>query len=385
MEGIVMRILITGARAPVALHLTRCLAYAGHSVVLADSLRFPLARASRFAQAFAPLPPAHTSPKAYAAAVTEVVERHGIELILPTCEEVFYLAAARDLFGYSLPLLAPPFDRLAEVHNKYRFCQISQGFGADAAETRLLTSSDGARTFRSPADWVFKPVWSRFGDRVRVQPETLDDLCPTPDDPWIAQRYLPGEELCVYAVAHHGQVSALQAYRPLYRAGRGIGAGVMVAPVPEPVIDQFVTGFVRHMNWTGQISFDFRRDGSGKIHVLECNPRATSGAHFFRPEDNLANALIEGHPATAGGDQPMGVPLAMLIYGLPDSLRRGQFGPWWRDFTAMNHLLEHASDRSTRPWQVLALIEATVRAVRSGQGLKAAATADIEWNGAPLL
>ena len=309
----------------------------------------------------------------------------GIDLILPTCEEVFYLAAARDGLGLPLPVWAPSFDSLAAVHDKYRFSQAAQGFGADPAETHLLATTDAARAFDPSGEWIFKPVWSRFGDRVLVRPDNLDRLQPTPGDPWIAQRYLPGEELCVYAIAHQGQVSCLQAYRPLYRAGNGIGAGVMVEPVSEPSIDGFVRGFVRHTGWTGQISFDFRRDETGTVHVLECNPRATTGAHFFHPQDDLAGSLMAGRAAMATERRPLGVPLAMWLYGLPASLRTDSLDLWWSDLKCMTHLLESADDRATLPWQFLAMGEAVVRAISQGQGLKAAATADIEWNGEPLL
>ena len=375
------RILITGARAPVALHLTRCLATAGHSVFLADSLCFPLARATRFTQTYVRLPEARKNPRAYGEAVAEACRVHDIDLVIPTCEEVFFLAAARDCFGVDLPLLAPPMNDLARVHDKFRFSQIARGFGADPAETHLLATQDAVRTFRQSGDWIFKPVWSRFGDRVLVRPDTLDRLRVTPRDPWIAQRYLAGEELCAYAIAQEGRLVALQAYRPLYRAGNGIGAGIMVEPMSDPAIDQFVHGLVAHLNWTGQISFDFRRDETGRVHVLECNPRATTGAHFYRTGDGLASALLEGVSATASEQRSLGVPLAMLIFGLPAALRNNSITQWRRDLTTMGDLLESESDRGTWPWQWLALGEAIVRAIAGAQSLKAAATADIEWNG----
>ena len=378
MSDIDKRILITGARAPCALHLARCLAVAGHQVWLADSLAFPLARATKMAAGYVRLPSPRGQLAAYGAAVKSACEQHRIDLVLPTCEEVFHLAAVRDLLDLDLPLLAPDFALLKKAHDKFTFTQMAQGFGADPAETHLLLSAADVGRFQGKG-WAFKPVWSRFGDRVLVEPDatTLSALRPTAADPWIAQAYLPGEELCAYAAARDGNVCALQAYRPLYRAGNGIGAGVMVEPVEDIAITQFVGGFVRSTCWTGQVSFDFRRDADGGLHVLECNPRATTGAHFFALTDGLARALIDGQPATASGKRRLGNGLAMLIYGLP----QGHFAQWWRDFRTMDSLLENPVDRATAPWQALAVAEAVWRAVAQGQGLKAAATSDIEWNG----
>jgi len=182
-------ILLTGARAPCALHLARTLATAGHVVVLADSLAFPLARATRYAVAYARLPSPRAGLAAYGAAVRAACDQYGLDLVIPTCEEVFFLAAGSDRLGADL--LAPPFDLLRQVHNKFTFIERAAGLGADAAETRLI---DGVFE-DDPRDWVFKPVWSRFGDRALIRPANVDSLRPTAADPWIAQRYLPGEEL----------------------------------------------------------------------------------------------------------------------------------------------------------------------------------------------
>ncbi|HVZ29323.1 MAG TPA: hypothetical protein VG839_02945, partial [Asticcacaulis sp.] len=231
------RLLITGARAPVALHLARLFATAGHAVVLADSQAWPLGRATRFKEALIRLPAPRGNLQGYGKAVAEACRAHAIDLVLPTCEEVFFLAAARDLLGLRLPLFAPDFARLKRVHDKWEFSRLAVGLGADPGETHLLTAPTDTLPFHETSkQWVFKPVWSRFGERVLIRPTANDlaTLSPSSADPWIAQRFLPGEELCAYAIAHSGKLCAVQAYRPVWRAGGDIGAGVAVEPVSEP-------------------------------------------------------------------------------------------------------------------------------------------------------
>src|SRR5690606_2011320 len=118
--------------------------------------------------------------------------------------------------------------------------------------------------------------------------------------------------------------------RPLYRAGNAQGAGVLVEPVVDDTIRHFVEGFVSRTQWTGQISFDFRRDAEGRLHVLECNPRATTGVHFFAAKDGLPDALLEGTATAPTIKAPVGVALAMLIYGLPYALKTRQLNSWWQ-------------------------------------------------------
>lgn len=378
------RILITGARAPVALHLARLLTAAEHAVVLADSQAWPLGRATRFKDALLRLPAPRENLPAYGEAVAKACRDHSIDLIVPTCEEVFFLAAARDLLGLPLPLFAPGFSLLKTVHDKYAFTRLATDLGADPAETLLLTSPENINPFQETSyQWVFKPVWSRFGERVLIRPSPaeLTTLTPSPADPWIAQKHLPGEELCAYAVAHSGTLCAIQAYRPLWRAGGDIGAGVAVEPINEHIISQFMEIFAAKTHWHGQVSFDFRRDEAGKLHVLECNPRATTGAHFFGRDDGLSDAILTGLAATPTRRKPQTVPLAMYLYGLPSALRQKRFAEWRRDLDRMDDMLAWPGDRPTTPYMLMALAETFGHAIATGQSLKAAATADIEWNG----
>ena len=80
----------------------------------------------------------------------------------------------------------------------------------------------------------------------------------------------------------------------------------------------------------------------------------------------------------------MTLPLAMLIYGLPFALRRRAAGKWLRDFRTMADISRWPADRSLVGAQFLALAEVAALALSKRVRLKAAATADIEWNGEGL-
>jgi len=129
-------IVVTGARAPYALHLARVFHDAGHRVVLADTFRYPVSRATRMKHRYVRLPSPRASLSDYAAAVVALVRREAPDLIVPTCEEVFFLAAIRDLRGIVIPLFAPHFDLLAKVHNKADFAGLAVGFEGDRSRFR---------------------------------------------------------------------------------------------------------------------------------------------------------------------------------------------------------------------------------------------------------
>ncbi|MER8674750.1 hypothetical protein NKI46_03920 [Mesorhizobium sp. M0615] len=376
-------VLITGARAPVALHLARLLHGAGRRVILADSPARPIAAASTACAAYHRLPPPRFAAGAYAKAVEALVRAEGIELVIPTCEEVFYLGRFWQHRAMPARLFAPEMAMLARVHDKHAFIRLAQSLGLDVPETILLQSEadlDGVRG--QSRELVFKPVWSRFARDVllRPSPDELDAVRPSPAAPWVAQRYIAGEEISAYAVAVEGELKALALYSSLYRAG--MGAGICFEPVGDAAARRFVETFVAGAGWTGQISFDLMRENNGTVLPLECNPRAVSGLHFFRDPRRFADAVLEdGAEVKPDVTAPQTVRLAMWIYGMPAALRSGGLGSFRQAMHDADELLDWPGDPAPKraQWRTLAEIAGT--ALRQRISLQAASTRDIEWNG----
>lgn len=369
-----MRVLITGARAPAALHLARLLHGAGHHVVMADSLRHTVGEASRACADFALLPAANGDSAAYRRAVHTAVADHCIDMVIPTCEEVFHLAS---LWGDNAPkasLFAPALPTLLAAHNKYAFIQTVKGLGLTAPETTLLTSQADLDAVRDrAADLVFKPVWSRFATDVLIRPKRVK-IIPTPMRPWVAQEFIQGDEICVYALANQGRVMAQAAYHPAYRAGPGAGIGF--APVTDAGIDDFVARFAEGTGWTGQLSFDLIRRANGTVLPLECNPRATSGIHFLRNSDGFADALNGDVQVQPDVTTPQAVRLALLLYGpLQHPLRL------WRDLWRMGDVMAWPGDPAPIWQQIPSTLELAAIALRHRISLTRAATHDISFDG----
>jgi hypothetical protein len=383
MPGADRTILITGTRAPVALHLAQLLHGAGARVILADTPARPIAAASKACARYHRLPPPRFEPQAYAEAVEALIRAEGVALVIPTCEEVFYLALAWR--GRTMPaqLFAPGIDVLAEVHNKHSFIRLAERVGAEVPETTLLSSRGDLEAVRgSSRDLVFKPAWSRFASQVLLgpKPEALDAITPSPAMPWVAQRFIEGEEISAYAVAREGRLKALALYRSRYRAGKG--AGIFFERVEDDAARVLVERIVTGTAWTGQISFDLMREASGRVLPLECNPRAVSGLHFFRDPGRFADAVL-GDGAEVWPDviMPQTVRLAMWIYGLPVALRAGGFGEFRKAMRESQELLDWPGDGAPVKSQWLALAEIAGVALRQRISLQAASTRDIEWNG----
>lgn len=377
-----MNLLVTGARAPVALHLVRLLWGAGHRVYLADSLGCAVAAASRQHHGFYRLPPLRTAPDAAADALLDLMTRLQIDLVIPTCEEVLYLAQIWRDRSMPAPLFAPDFERLVEVHDKFRFIGLCRAMGLPAPETRLLQHRDEVAALAGQARvLVFKPVWSRFATltAVRPTPRQLARIAPTRAFPWVAQEFVSGDELCVYAVATQGQVRALSVYRGLIRAG--LGASVCFASVQDAAAEHFVRRFAAGTGWTGQISFDLIRRPDGTVLPIECNPRATSGLHFFRNARPFADAVLGQAEVAPDVRPPQGVRLALWLYGLAQVARPGGWRRFRQALADVQDVMDWPGDRLGLLAQLRPMAEIARIAWHQRISLQAAATHDIEWDG----
>ena len=362
------RILITGGRAPIALDLARTLRRAGHQVHIADV--FKTRMLDRFDQ-HTYASPVH-APVAFAADVNRLNAQLQPDLIIPLCEEVFHLARVAEA---TLPLFAPPFTTLMRLHSKFAFIEWANDLGLDAPATERLTGPVDAQI---AARSVFKPEFSRFGTRCLIKPSRHTLKHKDLSNGWLRQDYMTGEDLCFYALAQHGRLTAFAAYRSDWRA-KG-GASYHFQPLAPPLAGR-LREIARHLiaagELTGQIACDLRRDHNDRLWLIECNPRGTSGLHLLTHDPKaLAHAFLSPDAdGLEGGTRPAGVGLAMIVCGVPEALRTGRLAQWRRDLKARDVL---AGARLAALGDSLGY---TAAAALRGQDLAAFLTHDIECNG----
>ena len=90
-----MRVLILGGRAPVALDHARRFASQGWTAFIGDSLPARLSGWSRSVTRTFRLPPPRDALSAFATELNAIIQRERIDLLLPTCEEVFFVSRVR--------------------------------------------------------------------------------------------------------------------------------------------------------------------------------------------------------------------------------------------------------------------------------------------------
>lgn len=380
-------VLVLGARAPAALEIARRFHAGGRGVAMtADSVSCRLSGWSNAVAASAPIAGPRYDAARFAADLARIVAQRRIDLVVPTCEEAFWLSRYRGALPDSVRVLVDEFDKLRALHSKLRFLELARDCGAGVPDSAAVRSVAEARAWAAGRPLVLKPEYSRFGVHVRLYPQGMPADAPplSLDQTWVAQRFHAGTELCSYSVADRGRLLAHSVYRPAYRLSRS--SSFYFEPAPNAAIRAFVERFVRKIAYTGQISFDWIVADDGVATVLECNPRATSGVHLFGRDDALPAALLGEDIACvdARPERPRMLAPVMLGAGLAQALARGRARAWLRDWRRAEDVLSLPGDRAPPLGGMVDLGAYALSALRRGGSLREAATRDIEWDGEEL-
>lgn len=380
------KFLVTGARAPATLEIVRNLGQHGHQVYLADSLKYPISRNSRFVHSYHQIPAPKNNLSNYKDALNALLIQHEIDYLLPTCEEVFYISKLKDELEKNTSVLCSDIGLLKSLHSKSEIFKCSLDCCIQIPQTNLLTQ-EFINELSEYSSYVLKRMFCRFGSDVVVSPsrkqikqamnKSQEDGFSV-DNSYLIQERIAGQEICCYAIVNYGVVNLCVCYFPKYRLSQS--ASIYFESIEEPVITHFVKQLSKKHNFTGQISFDFIRNDKG-VYLLECNPRATSGVHLCRDVD-LASAFIEKResswsPATGFSVQ---IKLAMLLFIFPRKLlfnTRSLIADYRQAIDAINI----NNDKNFLIYTVRSFLEIIVTAIKNKQSLRDATTRDIEWDG----
>ncbi|MBP1993225.1 hypothetical protein [Paenibacillus eucommiae] len=466
------KVLITGGRAPAALELARLIAAAGWQVYAAESAAHHLCRVSRAVTRSFAVPSPAKDVAGFVAALADIVQREGIELLIPTCEEIFYVSAGLERLGRLCQVFAPPLQQLRMLHSKWEFIRRAEELGLTVPATRLIRSpqewaevaaagtatkvkamakdsgttakametlaveeaameaavaadAETGRAASFEGGYVLKPEFSRFASKVRFmnkdtktkrkpmlklksksksKSNPLLDGLPEAEFSWVAQQFVRGRSICTYSVVQDGQLAAHAAYETKYSAGGG--ACIYFEPLFHQQVLDWVRRFVQMERFTGQIAFDFIETEEGQVYAIECNPRATSGIHLFRPEDGLAQAFMQSgmsdgsdvydrfesaKPDKVAKDfiepQPgirRMLSLPMLAYGMSGIRSWRELLQRVKQYAAAQDAVFRWNDPRPCFEQLLMLRELWKIASSKRITLMEASTLDIEWNGEPL-
>ena len=285
-------VLLTLGRLPKALDLARSFHAAGWRVVVAEPFRKHLAGASNtVARSVVVIAPVKDR-EAYLQGLLRVVAEEAVDLIVPVSEEILHVAGLHGRLPARTRLFAMPQQALLQAHDKGAFAAQADQLGLPVPRTHALGSAEAA-LLAQRSDVVVKPLHACSGRGVQVLGRGAALPEADPATPAIVQTRITGPERSTCSLVHEGVVTATVVYQGLMSSG---SVSIAFERVEHGGIEAFVRDYAAAMRWNGFLSFDFMLDHQGYHWAIECNPRTTSGVHFFDPAD-LARAVLDpAHP-----------------------------------------------------------------------------------------
>jgi predicted ATP-grasp superfamily ATP-dependent carboligase len=293
-------VLITLGRLPKGLDIARSFHRLGWRVIIAEPFAWHVARMSNMVAKSYQVAAPNDDREQYLADLLAIIERENVTLVVPVSEEILHMSFLRERLPTHVRLYAMPSALLLRLHDKRRFIDVCREIGVSAPETARLDEAH-AGSIAASDDYITKPVFSCSGRGVTFH-QRGDPLPPLDASaPLIVQRWIKGNVLSTFTVTSAGEALTTVVYRGAVMSGSVSVAFERVAETEacSIAIQAWVNQFVRALDFTGFISFDFVEDADGNVHAIECNPRATSGAHFVHIDD-LARAVVD--PAITSQD-----------------------------------------------------------------------------------
>ncbi|WP_282154856.1 ATP-grasp domain-containing protein [Cytobacillus gottheilii] len=372
-------VLVTGARSPAALHLCRLLNEAGVKVYGADSDPFSLTKSSNSIEKFILLPSAKFAADSYIEKLNKMICTYNIELIIPTCEETFYLSKKAE--HLTCPVFAGDFKQLELLHNKYTFIQLAESCIMPVPKTNELSKDAVEDYSKMPNGFILKRKFTRFSDHIMYgdRMESIPSELFEDTSEWIIQERLTGVQYCSYSIALKGEVLAHSVYKAEYTAGEG--ASLHFQHVPRPDIEDFVLKIVKTLQYSGQISFDFIVNESDQAIPIECNPRTTSGIHLFGTE--LIEHLQSKHSEMLYPRKEIHymISAAMLLYGYSNIRKTKKTKEWLKIMFTSRDIIFNMKDIKPLFYQSISLINIWRQSRKNSVSILTQSTLDICWDG----
>ncbi len=384
-----MRILVTSSRNPFALDVIRKLGSAGHTVFASDTYDGAMGNHSKYAAGHAVTASPTTDTDQFIADINKFVTDNQIDMILPSFEEAFYLAARRGDLVEGVEVYTGPFNKLAVLHDKVSFQKLCEDAGVPIPETVVATDDKSLQEAidRFP-QYFARAAFSRGGVALLTNTGPLagqmkvEDCHPTPEQPWIVQPFVDGPMVCTYSTVVDGKVTSMVTYRAPEQWAHSTGIEFVADDSTKTL--EYTQKIVDALdcNYTGQLSFDFVDHETG-LMAIECNPRSTNGTLMLTTEE-FANALVGSadEVAIAEPGTEREIKIAVLanaftphLKTIPKTLRHvldgTDTGSGWHDSIAMM-------------WGPATLVHGAKLGHGKHQPILESLGGDIVWNGGPI-
>ncbi len=375
------RILLTGGKMTKSLQLARCFYNAGHDVYLVETHKYWLS-GHQFSQAvkgFYTVAAPEKDPGQYYQDLLNIVKKENIDLFIPVSSPVasYYDSVAGTLLAPYCEIIHFSPDITKMLDDKFELCQQAHTLGLSAPKAFLITDPQEILDFdfknEPERKYLLKSVRydsvSRL-DMTKLPFEGMEayikNLPITKENPWAMQEFITGTEYCTHSTVRKGKIR-------LHCCSKSSPFQVNYEHIDQPEIYAWVETFVKKLNLTGQISFDFIKAADGTVYPIECNPRTHSAITMFYNHPGVANAYLnddenDESPITPLADSKPTYWLYHEFWRLTGIRSLADFQAWIQKITAGTDAIFQLNDPlpflMVPHWQISLLLLANLRQLK---------------------
>ena len=295
-------ILIGSGRMTKTLQLARSFHAAGHRVILFDIHKYWYSgyRFSNSVAGFYTLPDPHLDLEGYTTTLRAIAKQENIDFFVPVgifangyfdSQRQPVLAGCCETFHFDA-------DTMKMLDDKFTFTELARSLSLSVPKAVLITDPEQVLNFDFSNEKnkyilksiVYDPIfrldmtklpmesWEKMAVHVRNLPISKDN-------PWILQEFITGKEYCTHSTVRNGELT-------VHCCCESSAFQVNYENVDQPEILQWVSHFVKELQLSGRISFDFIQAEDGTVYAIECNPRTHSAITMYYNHPGLADAYL---------------------------------------------------------------------------------------------
>lgn len=228
-------------------------------------------------------------PDEFAAAISKIVSRHSIDVVLPVTEiTTLLLAEGQQLLPSNCTTPLPAIESIRIANDKVQVLRIARELGVPTPTTIIAGS---ARDLPSVDRLAFPIVVKPARSRVRMADgwvSTSVSYAHDPDDlvhrlkmlqpsvfPVLLQERIMGPGVGVFVCFQEGHPIALFSHRRIREKPPSGGVSVLSESVPlDPVAAEQAVKLLSRLDWRGVAMVEFKKDDrDGSLRLMEINGR----------------------------------------------------------------------------------------------------------------
>jgi len=332
-----LRVLVSEGNSTSAREAITILGRSGHLIEVCDPSPYCLVRFSRFVDRFHRCPGLRDDPAGFLSFVERLLAARHFDVLLPTHEQGFLFARARQRLEGRVGLALPSFASYRTVHSKAGFSRLLDRLGLPQPATAIVKSERELRDairfpclVKTSVGTASRGIWLVRDDNDLegvLQDLNTQGLSANGAfaDEVLVQDLIAGTTEKAQSVFCRGQLIGFHAYRQM-AAGAGGGEAIKQS-VSRPQVRAYLATIGQELAWHGALSVDYVLPDEGATpRLIDCNPRLVEPMSAYLAGVDLVGLLLrvsQGEAPTAAAESREGVRTHLAMQALLGCASRG--------------------------------------------------------------